>query len=435
MVLKKPVKSFQDKLKFSDSDEDDEITEMLRAHNERIRQHKPVKVLPSSQPPAVKVAGKRMSFAPLLVQKTGNTDFSIRKSAGIVEPSKCRSNPNSPVISASEGPSSNNDKLRPNPASANVKPGPCSVKSGSQKVDSSKRRNIPPASSSSSDPGGAKKVVNKLKQSRMGSINHIVGSGVSRGGSGVSKVGTGSSRTGSGISRDVLPKPTASKKQSSLPSSSKSSTVTLKSKNTLPNKQISNTVNANLKKQSPISRIASSGESSSTTSSKKLPGKLPAPQPAKVLAKNPRKSTAVPHRPSASTQNAASASTQLLRDRLDCPFAASVMSIINTKTPGKTHGPVTDRKPYRSRYSIESPSPQREDSDSEDLDSIILEKLKAHNAKLEAKSIYRNRIPGKVSKVGPVKPVSLHLGSPARPKARPMKSCRPSTSFGRKLGT
>ena len=104
------------------------------------------------------------------------------------------------------------------------------------------------------------------------------------------------------------------------------------------------------------------------------------------------------------------------------PFGPSndVLSIINTKTPGKNRLKTSEVKP---RYSVETPSPPRtancESSDDEDLDEFITRQLKAHNAKVEAKMIANNRIAGKAAKTS--KQVSLHLGSPSRPKMKPVR--------------
>ena len=95
---------------------------------------------------------------------------------------------------------------------------------------------------------------------------------------------------------------------------------------------------------------------------------------------------------------------------------SNVLSIINAKSPSKCRS-----NEIKHRYSVETPSPHRsaQVSDDEDLDSFLTAQLKAHNAKVNAKSSLNSKIPGKTVKTG--KYVSLHLGSPSRPKARPMK--------------
>ena len=95
-------------------------------------------------------------------------------------------------------------------------------------------------------------------------------------------------------------------------------------------------------------------------------------------------------------------------------FSASsnVMSIINTKTPGKC-----ESGKVKPRYSVETPSPNRRElvSDEDDLDSFIMDQLKAHNAKVQAKVRTNNTIQGKSVKT------EKRLGSPPPPKVKPTK--------------
>ena len=179
-------------------------------------------------------------------------------------------------------------------------------------------------------------------------------------------------------------------------------------KNTVASKPIIKSKTAALKRPQSSSSLANKVSAASVSSKTQTSTKNPVPN------KNvPSTKESGRMKPLRQTQN-----------RSDGPFGASsnVMSIINSKTPGK--GRLKSRaSELKPRYSVETPSPPRtaacESSDDEDLDDFIRTRLKAHNAKVEAKMVSNNRVAGKSTKTG--KQVSLHLGSPSKPKIKPVR--------------
>ena len=402
MVNSKPAKLFSNKLEFSSSD-DEEISEMLRAHNKRV-QHKTVNRIPIEP-----------SSFPLITEKPG------------------------PQVMG-EGVSSKN--VQPEMASKTVKRRSCApmlMKNKSSRCNSGLPRTVPDTISESTKSGSVALPLSSAISPQLGEFKATKDTIATckNDSSKISSSGKLSRAHQTQVGAGILRKPALQKKP-----------VAILSKKHAVNKSDANSNAVNRKCTSTSTcKVVASKASTQNNTKKAAAASKPVikstiskrPPTANTLTLANKVSSAAPK-----TQNSAknSLTSKKLQSNKDLsrktplsqiqnrsshngPFGASnnVMSIINSKTPGKDRLKSKTREPMKPRYSVETPSPSRvvncESSDDEDLDAFITSKLKAHNAKVEAKMIANHRIPGKATKSG--KKVSLHLGSPSRPKMKPIR--------------
>ncbi|XP_063690061.1 uncharacterized protein LOC134822752 isoform X2 [Bolinopsis microptera] len=495
MVNGKPPKLLSNKLQFSSSD-DDEICEMLRAHNKRI-QHKTIKLPASNEstksaleqskpkvenekatfkdvPKIASKTAKRRSCAPLLMKNksskyTSGFPSSITLPGTVSESSKVNvvRVPDSSVIS-----SQSNELKVSNSISESSKvnaarvPNSSVVSSQSNELkvsnsisESSKVNAVRvPHSSVVSPRSNELKVTDTIPESsKVNAVEIPLSSAISPQSFElkVSKHPKNSdpfenrvskySSSGKVFKPHSQFQPGAGNPRKPAPTKSSSSTV---SKNPVVHKSVV---------QKPVLRNADKITSKSKAPGKNLSSQKNSAKPTKnTVASKPiiKSKAAASKRPQSSSSlankvSSVSSKTQTstknplpnkkvpptkesgrmkplrqTQNRSDGPFGASsnVMSIINSKTPGK--GKLKSRaSELKPRYSVETPSPPRtatcESSDDEDLDDFIRTRLKAHNAKVEAKKVSNNRVAGKSTKTG--RQVSLHLGSPSKPKMKPVR--------------
>lgn len=426
----KPPKMIVQKLEFSSS-EDEEITAMLREHNKKVMSRKidPPKVEPtvvssvSTQPKPV--MSKRRSCLPLLMKnKTAGPLIRHRKLGTFSQTNdvshplaeESTTSPQSvPFKSSSQCSGIQNSVSQ----SSVISPRSCSaLRSSSQDSKPEAQSTEPPvqpiiktAKCTISTKRSSELNVAVSKKAAMSSRKSVIIKPSCRptvseteplqSKSAPSRTVAGKVASSKAVRKPVSSKPVSGKAVVSKP--------VIKS-NTSDRPQTSKMIARKVAVSSSRARPPSKSTSAKNTSVKNASSKNTAVKNAsvKIALDNKTVQTVVAKRPPS---------------RGDGPFCASknVLSIINSKTPGKLKSENGSSKP---RYSVETPTPPRtapceSSDDSEDLDEYLSKKLKAHNAKVRAKMLTNNRIPGKVSKTG--KQVSLHLGSPSRPKMKPVR--------------
>ncbi|KAL5249363.1 hypothetical protein ACHWQZ_G018280 [Mnemiopsis leidyi] len=432
---KPPPKLLSGKLQFSSSDED-EISEMLKAHNKRVL-NKTGKPTISKEPSAINLehsepkAVKEMAKLKVVSQSASNPTIKRRSCAPLLMKNRLVKCNNGLPVSSSlpEKVIESSSKIKPDriPFKSSISPRSCEIKdvSNSAKLnrncESSSFEPVPSKiiSQPSNTPPEAETFKKSLRRKMSSIAAHENKTGIKSNTS--STVSTSKSESLPPSSKSIAKKcssQTYSSKALKAPvckpviiSSSVSKQPNLT--NSLQKKVASTSVaskveprtkdSLRVKKSNLIQKKVATTSGASKTQSN---------------AKNSLHSENVPLKRDSTRKQPVSKS----QSRSTGPFGPSndVLSIINSKTPGKSRLKASDAKP---RYSVETPSPPRtancESSDDEDLDEFITRQLKAHNAKVEAKMIASTRIAGKAAKTG--KQVSLHLGSPSRPKMKPVR--------------
>ena len=428
---KPPPKLFSGKLQFSSSDED-EISEMLKAHNKRVLDKigKPnaskqsntissehsgpqvvndvpkLKVLP---PSASNPTVKRRSCAPLLMKNR------------LV---KCNNGLPSSVPEKSEKSSStvNADKV---PFKSTISPSSCELKAMSNSDRSNESYSFKPVTSEklskpSRTPPESVKVKSSLQQKTTKVVPLKNKSSIKSSTS--SFTSTTKSASSASSSKTIANKCNLQTNSAKVSKASVSSKPIIKSSSVSKRPNLTNSLQRKVASTSGASKIQPNTKDPLRAKKSYSIQKKVATTSAVSKIQSHAKDSLHSKNTSSYRETNRKQPTSKPQSRSTGPFGPSndVLSIINTKTPGKNRLKTSEVKP---RYSVETPSPPRtancESSDDEDLDEFITRQLKAHNAKVEAKMIANNRIAGKAAKTS--KQVSLHLGSPSRPKMKPVR--------------
>lgn len=399
-AAKESSKDIANKLDFSSSSED-EIMEKLKAHNKRIQSKGQRSTPPLKQPVSVITSNpntsshqvKRRSCAPLLLQKKLAVNRKKPCFESVIESS----------VTATHSP--------PNISSQELRESPKNVLS-SKAAD--KRKSCVPfvaQSKATAKNGTFKKPLSEVKNNSSSSIRNKT----------------------SEFSTDRQSKKVA-KKSTTRPSSVVKSQSSVTKSSSVSNKAVmrpSTRPQSSENKTKPVIKSAPSSRPPSKPSKSKpvgLKNKVKTTTSTKVSSSVAQKSISSSIR--SKPQPSRASTQQSIRED---PFKAtsSVLSIINSKTPHRSREPVKSKESHV-RYSVETPSPPQpyilesagsqacdDGESSDDLDAYMVEKLKAHNAKIMSNI----RVPGKAIKTTKnPKQVSLHLGSPSRPKIKVSRS-------------